>query len=259
MHSKLGILAAMAILTLTLDGRAALIHWAGWTSSAAGGAGSVEGSLTLNGAPVGVHYTGEVFAAQVNNLGTYYYLSPIPSLPSYVSAAVDNGPATADIIEIRGGSGSWNTVFFDAPVVDPVMAIVGLGEVDLPASYLFDAPFTVLGSGYGFFGMGSMPLTAAGGNVLTAKEAHGVIQFQGTYSSISFTATKSRDWSGFTIGAADAVAAVPEPDSLMLAMLGLALLAITGRRRLATILALMGIALLALTRGRRMSRKALSP
>jgi hypothetical protein len=231
MHSKMGFLAAAAALTLALEGQAAPIHWAGWTASVPGAAGSVEGSLTLNGAPVGVHYTGEVFGAQVNNLGTYYYLSPIPFLPSYVGAAVDNAPATADIIEIKGGTGTLNTFLFDAPIVDPVMAIVGLGEVNLPASYGFDAPFTVLSSGYGFFGMGPMPLTNAGGNVLTAREAHGVIRFQGTYTSIGFTASKSPDWSGFTIGAADAVASVPEPDSLILAVMGLSLLAITGWRR----------------------------
>jgi hypothetical protein len=89
----------------------------------------------------------------------------------------------------------------------------------------------LLSSGYGFFGMGPMPLTDAGGNALTAWEADGVIQFQGTFSSIGFTATNSPDWSGLTIGAADAVGPVPEPDSLILAVMGLALLAFTGWRR----------------------------
>jgi MYXO-CTERM domain-containing protein len=234
MDSKSGILAAVAALTLTLEGIAAPIHWVDWNSavfSAAGAAGSVEGSLSINGSPIGVHYAGEVLRAQTGNVGTYYYGSPIPFLPSYVSAAVDNAPATSDIIEITGGTGTLNTFFFDAPLVDPVMAIVSLGSPSVSASYHFNTPFTVLSSGYGYWGMGPQGLTDVGGNTLRAMEAHGVIQFLGTYSSISFTAPEFEDWHGFTIGAADAVSTVPEPDSLILAVMGVSLLAFAGVRR----------------------------
>jgi hypothetical protein len=82
MQSKLGILAAGAALTLTLEGHSAPINWVDWSSAVFGAAGSVEGSLSLIGSPVGVHYSGEVLNAQTNNVGTYYYTSPIPFLPS---------------------------------------------------------------------------------------------------------------------------------------------------------------------------------
>lgn len=61
-----------------------------------------------------------------------------------------------------------------------------------------EAPFTIRSNGPGAFGSG--PLVQMPGNVLVGSEGHGLIQFVGTFSSISWTGTNPEFWSGFTWG-----------------------------------------------------------
>jgi hypothetical protein len=141
------------------------------------------------------------------------------------SAEVDNGPPASDIIGLSGGpSSGTQTITFDSAVVDPVMAIFSLGQAAVTATFDFEDDFDILNDGSSV--AGSSGLTELAGYVLEGAEGHGLIRFNGTFTSISWTVPTYEYWAGFQIGVA-----VPAPASLPLFALALAALAV-GRRRI---------------------------
>lgn len=194
----------ISLLFLTPFASASVI-WADWTASTVGPFGFASGTLSSSA----INYSGDVDPATQVAGGVNYWN---PSTP-YISPTVPNAPPPADIIALKQGNCS---ITFSSPVTDPVMAIVSLGQVPIPVSYLFDRPFDVLSFAPGFWG-GPGTLTELQGNELRGVEGHGVIQFQGTFSSISWTVSTFEHWHGFTIGL------VPEPTLLPLFFLGVAL------------------------------------
>jgi hypothetical protein len=107
------------------------------------------------------------------------------------------------------------------------MALVSMGRINTFVTYTFDTPFDVVSNGPGWWGNGL--LVEQAGNQLVGNEGHGLIQFSGTVSSISWSSTEE-NWHGFTIGI-PVVAGVPEPSTLIL--LGAGILGLFGyvRRR----------------------------
>lgn len=196
---------------VTVQASAAVYTYANWSSQP--DATHVDGTI----AGIGVHYTGQVAFAQLNNTGTFYWTQYSP--PPYTSGTVSNGPGTSDII--AQSLTSSNRIDFDTPVWNPIMDICSMGRTYLPVQYRFNQSFSILSNGYGYWGSGT--LTDLGGNVLEGAEAHGTIQFSGLVSSIIWEATPDEDWHGVTVGI------VPEPASI--AALGLGAMMILRRRR----------------------------
>lgn len=214
-----GIGVAFIVLVMAPAAFGATIYWTDWTSATPGHPGSATGTIT--GAtiiPVAVGYSGELTFGQTSG-GTNYW---IPNAP-YLSSEVSNAPPDSDIISLDQAS-TGNTITFSQPLKNPVMAIVSLGQPNLPVYYTFTQPFDVLSDGPGWWG-GPGTLNELPGNVLQGIEGDGVIRFNGTYSSISWSSDPSEYWHGFTVG----VAAVPEAGALML--FGTGLIGLVGYRR----------------------------
>ena len=151
---------------------------------------------------------------------TDYWTEGSPA-PYTGNSVVDNAPTALELLAFNGASSS-NLLTFNSPVLNPVMAIVSMGQGGLAVSYDFDTPFTVLSEGRGYWGDGSY--TTSTGDVLTGNELHAVIQFSGSVSTIGWSST-AENWHGFTVGVP--AAATPTPDFgatallLMLALGGL--------------------------------------
>jgi hypothetical protein len=140
-------------------------------------------------------------------------------------------PATNNSIMIEGGVPYTETISFSSPVVDPIFAIWSLGQGGIAASFDFTAsePFNVLAGGpsheYGGSGLTKV------GNSAVGREGNGIVQFDGTFSTISFTTPTFEFYYAFTVGedATLTSGTVPEPGTLSL--LGLGLFALLLARR----------------------------
>ena len=98
------------------------------------------------------------------------------------------------------------------------MAILSLGQAGVATSYVFDSAFNIVNQGAGYWGGSATALTKSG-NTLIGSEGHGLIQFIGTFSSISWTIPTAENWHGFQVATAS-VSAVPIPASGLLLLAG---------------------------------------
>lgn len=120
-----------------------------------------------------------------------------------------------------------DTITFGAPVVDPILAIISLGQGGITANFTFTAsePFTIEGGGPSANFGGSSIFTGAGCPVdaVCGQEGSGVVQFNGTFTSISWTNPVFENYYAITFGAAGlSGTAVPEPSSIALLGAGIA-------------------------------------
>jgi hypothetical protein len=95
-------------------------------------------------------------------------------------------------------------------VTNPILDIVSLGNPLNPVSYIFSATPVILSQGPGWFAGGCSTCLSVSGNTLTGTEGDGIIEFVGSFTSISWTTTGTEDFNGITAGVADA-SGVPEP------------------------------------------------
>lgn len=222
--SSLGLLAGIAIISTTCSTQsvnAEPIYWTDWTSATPGFPGSAEGIIILPDGSIQVNYLGELAFAQTD--GGINYWDPAPGLPYINNPVVDNPPPASDILALSYPSfGNFsNQITFSQAITNPIMAINSLGQNNVPVSYTFDTPFQILSyndpSNPAHWGQG---LLTQSGNTLTGVEGTGVIQFMGTYSSISFNVDNYEYWHGFTVGTKETL----EPSSII-SLLAFSLLA----------------------------------
>jgi PEP-CTERM motif len=222
-----------SLISICLMGSApahAVTIWTDWTSATNGQPGSAVG--TVNG--VGVTYSGNVIPDTVINGGPPNHWFPNSSFIGGTSTA---SPSTVgDLIALNGVNAGLNplTITFATPVVNPVFAIWSLGAlpgVGPPATFTFigATPIFEAGGPNAEFGGSAISVT---GNVITGVEGNGVVQFTGTFSSLSWTVT-FENFYGFTVGVNGPRGpdGVPEPASFVLLGTGLAAAALSRRRR----------------------------
>jgi hypothetical protein len=217
------------LLLLSQQASAALISWTDWTAATPGAAGTATGTIKLPDlSTIGVNYNGEVAAGNRTVIDN--------SFPSWLPAStfsdgtiVSNNPPRGDLVALRGGTQNVNTITFATPITDPVMAFWSIGAGSAPASFVFQnatPTFVAGGSSAEFSGN---PITVAG-NTVSGSEANGVVQFKGTFNSLSWTNPQQEDYYGFTLGVAGR-APVPEPGTYAIVAAGLGLLVVAMRRR----------------------------
>ena len=210
-HAFIGIVAISLFSAVAAQSASATsIDWTTWSSNSAG---------TIGGLGITITFSGEMSGLSAG------YPSWMPT-STFSGGTVGNAPpSSGGMIRLTGGTTTVDMVTFSKPVVNPVMAIWSLGQGGLTASFNFTAsePFTIE-SGGPSAEYGGSTIFVCSGNPLAVcgTEGNGTIQFQGTFSTISWTNPVFENYYGFTIGAPSSTSVVPEPASVLLVASGLA-------------------------------------
>lgn len=215
-------LIAASLAVAASAASAVTVQWADLTAQP--DATTVVGNI----GSVGVTYSGAINFTQTNG-GTDYWITNgvgvvgnVPfTLPTSYTQGIVNRPVGTDLISLNAGG--TKTITFDSPVNDVYLAFTSWNTVNVS----FDAPFTVVSNGVGFWGGGSFG-NLTSNSFTGVGETHGVIKFSGRFTSLSFTDT-DENWHGFTVGIGSAV--VPEPQSWALLIAGFGLVGAAMRRR----------------------------
>jgi hypothetical protein len=190
--------------------------WTNWTSGTTGDtAGSAIGSL----GGVGVTYSGEM---QCLNC----FASNWSPASTWISPPVDAAPPGNSGIQLIGAFGAVDTLIFASAILNPVIAIVSLGQPGHSASFHFDQSFTAFGGGPSA-SWGGVALSSTG-DIVFGSEANGLLMFSGLVSSISWTNPESENYYSFQVGT---VGAVPEPSTWAMMILGFAGVGFMAHRR----------------------------
>jgi hypothetical protein len=216
------LLAACAV-SVSAIAHADTIAWTNWSTATSGTPGSAAGTIGT----VNVTYSGQTSG-----------LTNVPSwtpASTFTGGVVGNAPPHTPTIQLEGGSGIAETISFSSTVIDPIFAIWSLGAPGTPASFDFSSK-----SGQGFNLLGGGPSTEFAGSALTStgsivhgSEGNGLVQFIGSFDSITFTTPNFENYYAFTVGYDATLTppppSVPEPATLSLFGLGLSAIPLVRR------------------------------
>ena len=136
---KLLLGVALAVLGSATAANATVV-WTDWT---AGSISSTSGSATGTMGSVGVSYSGE-------NDCLNCFVSNWSPVTTWQAGPVTDAPPGNGSIQLMGGHADVvDTLTFSAPVLNPVLAIVSLGQGEIGASFNSKSTlsFSVLGGG----------------------------------------------------------------------------------------------------------------
>lgn len=189
----------------------AAINWTTWTSQPS--ATTVTGTLTVGSTPVSVGYTGEIAFTQLNHTGTNFFQ---PTSTFTAPPTVTNSPPS-DMIAIDG-TATTHTITFGTAIDDPIMEIVSLGQPGVGTQYDFalssGQSMSILAQGPSNSFGGCNTCLSLSGTTITGHEGDGIVQFTGTFTSLSWTGANPEFWNGITFGVTGLAVptnGVPEP------------------------------------------------
>jgi hypothetical protein len=177
------------------------VYWTTWTAMTLGEPGSASGTLAPPGGEVSVAYSGEAIApSAITGQPSTLLVGVATFTPesTYQSGTVTNAPPPSGMIVLAGDPMLTQTITFSAPVRDPLIGVMSLGNFGMAAQWTFDAAPVVLSTGPGIANQNGT-LTVSG-NTLTGVEGYGVVELAGTFSSISFTVPVPESAALFTVG-----------------------------------------------------------
>ena len=163
---------------------------------------------TVNGGTerVNVTFSGEVYVASEFN-GSGYNMDIFNNRSTFLSDTVTVLPPSGNFIATTGYSGLINTITFSKPVTNFVMAVESLGGSQ-DSAYSFNHDFTIVSRGQGYFDYPWIPLSMLDSHTLYSKGGSGVIQFNGTFTSFSWSVPRPEIYSAFNFGLSDTASLV---------------------------------------------------
>jgi len=242
------------------DQSAQFAPWASYPNENYGNynyANGATGTITMpDTSTVGVTFSGEILAPNSFNAQATSYWGTPTGFASVAGTTTSDywsnrpttdgdtfnsqnatAPTNGDHIGLCGSGTLTQTITFDAPVTNIVMAVFSLGSEYISGSWDFNQDFDILSDNTGvttdgYAGSGLTRTEVGGAYRLTGSEGAGMIQFFGTFTELSWTVSAPEMSAAWNIGVTPVTA--PSQNPAVPGIGGIAAIAglgLAGRRR----------------------------